>query len=224
MVNVGRPSRPDASASDAQHKTLTGGRGLLQDEPLIFELGGWEKTGVDLPEPDLHDSEADWDLGELVRTEPIGLPGLSEPEAMRHYVRLSQKNHAIDLAMYPLGSCTMKHNPRLNERMARLPGFADLHPLQPQSTVQGALELMDGLAHWLKTLTGMPAVALSPKAGAHGELCGLLAIRAAHEARGGRAQDGAGADQRARHQPGDGRLRRLCGEGDRPDGRTGAST
>ena len=80
----------------------------------------------------------------------------------------------------------MKHNPRLNEKMARLPGFADLHPLQPQSTVQGALELMDRLAHWLKTLTGMPAVALSPKAGAHGELCGLLAIRAAHEAAGQR--------------------------------------
>jgi glycine dehydrogenase subunit 2 len=103
---------------------------------------------------------------------------------MRHYVRLSQKNHAIDLALYPLGSCTMKHNPRLNEKMARLPGFADIHPLQPQSTVRGAIALMDQLAHWLKTLTGMPAVALSPKAGAHGELCGLLAIRAAHEARG----------------------------------------
>jgi len=86
--------------------------------------------------------------------------------------------------MYPLGSCTMKHNPRLNEKMARLPGFADLHPLQPSSTVQGALALMDELAHWLKTLTGMPAVALSPKAGAHGELCGLLTIRAALEARG----------------------------------------
>ena len=96
---------------------------------------------------------------------PIGLPGLSEPEAMRHYVRLSQKNHAIDLAIYPLGSCTMKHNPRLNEKMARLAGFSDIHPLQPQSTVQGALELMDTLAHWLKTLTGMPAVALSPESG-----------------------------------------------------------
>ena len=107
---------------------------------------------------------------------------------MRHYVRLSQKNHAIDLAIYPLGSCTMKHNPRLNEKMARLPGFSDIHPLQPQSTVQGALELMDQLAHWLKTLTGMPAVALSPKAGAHGELCGLMAIRAAHEAKGEHAQ------------------------------------
>ena len=103
---------------------------------------------------------------------------------MRHYVRLSQKNHAIDLALYPLGSCTMKHNPRLNEKMARLAGFPDLHPLQPVSTTQGALALMDRLAHWLKTLTGMPAVALSPKAGAHGELCGLLCVKAAHEAAG----------------------------------------
>src|SRR5690606_7832971 len=106
------------------------------------------------------------------------------PEAMRHYVRLSRKNYAIDLGVYPLGSCTMKHNPRLNERMARLPGFGDVHPLQPQSTVQGALELIDTLAHWLKVMTGMPAVALSPKAGAHGELCGMTAIRAALEARG----------------------------------------
>jgi glycine cleavage system protein P-like pyridoxal-binding family len=86
--------------------------------------------------------------------------------------------------MYPLGSCTMKHNPRLNEKMARLPGFADIHPLQPQATVQGALALMAELGRWLEVLTGMPAVALSPKAGAHGELCGLMAIRAAHEARG----------------------------------------
>ncbi|MDB5453017.1 MAG: hypothetical protein JWO33_1595, partial [Caulobacteraceae bacterium] len=178
MHNVGRPTTPHSIADTPP--TLTGGRGLLQDEALIFELGGWDKTGVDLPDADLDGS----DLGGLLRSEPIGLPGLSEPETMRHYVRLSQKNHAIDLAVYPLGSCTMKHNPRLNEKMARLPGFADIHPLQPQSSVQGALELMDRLAHWLKTLTGMPAVALSPKAGAHGELCGLLAIRAAHEARG----------------------------------------
>jgi len=178
MHNIGRPTRPD-TAGDVTPATLTGGRGLLQDEALLFERDGWDKTGVDLPEA----APAD-DLGDLVRDEPIGLPGLSEPEAVRHYVRLSQKNHAIDLALYPLGSCTMKHNPRLNEKMARLPGFSDIHPLQPQSTVQGALELMDKLAHWLKTLTGMPAVALSPKAGAHGELCGLLAIRAAHEARG----------------------------------------
>lgn len=178
MHSVGRPTRPETTA-DVKPATLTGARGLLQDEALIFEMDGWDKTGVDLPDA----ADAD-DLGDLVRKDPIGLPGLSEPEAVRHYVRLSQKNHAIDLALYPLGSCTMKHNPRLNEKMARLPGFSDIHPMQPQSTVQGALELMDRLAHWLKTLTGMPAVALSPKAGAHGELCGLLAIRAAHEARG----------------------------------------
>ena len=179
MQSVGRPTRPEAVSELPAH-TFGGGRGLLQDEPLLFELGGWSKTGVDLPEP----SEDASDLGDLVRTAPIGLAGLSEPETLRHYVRLSQKNHAIDLALYPLGSCTMKHNPRLNEKMARLAGFGDIHPLQPVSTVQGALQLMDTLAHWLKTLTGMPAVALTPKAGAHGELCGLLAIRAAHEARG----------------------------------------
>ncbi|MBX9616105.1 MAG: aminomethyl-transferring glycine dehydrogenase subunit GcvPB [Caulobacteraceae bacterium] len=183
MNTVGRPTAP-AVDHDFKHPTLTGARGLLQDELLIFETDGWMKTGVDLPEPATDGS----DLGALVRRDPIGLPGLSEPEAMRHYVRLSQKNHAIDLALYPLGSCTMKHNPRLNEKMARLPGFSDIHPLQPVSTVQGALELMDTLAHWLKTLTGMPAVALSPKAGAHGELCGLMAIRAAHEASGQHAQ------------------------------------
>jgi glycine dehydrogenase subunit 2 len=186
MNTVGRVSRPEpVPQPDSRHPTLTGGRGLLQDEPLLFEHGGWDKTGVDLPEPE---AETAADLAGLLRTEPIGLPGLSEPEAVRHYVRLSQKNHAIDLALYPLGSCTMKHNPRLNERMARLPGFADLHPLQPQSTVQGALAVMDQLAHWLKTLTGMPAVALTPKAGAHGELCGLLAIKAAHDAKGDAAR------------------------------------
>ena len=181
MNSVGRPTRPIPADNDFKHPTLTGARGLLQDEPLLFELDGWDKTGVDLPDAPGAVSAG---LAGLTRDAPIGLPGLSEPETMRHYVRLSQKNHAIDLALYPLGSCTMKHNPRLNERVARMVGFADVHPLQPQSTVQGALELMDALAHWLKTLTGMPAVALSPKAGAHGELCGVLAIRAAHRAAG----------------------------------------
>ncbi len=180
MNNVGRPTGTGAANDTQGHTSLMGGRGLLQDEPLLFELGGWDKTGVDI---DLGEHDAS-DLGDLVRTAPIGLAGLSEPETMRHYVRLSQKNHAIDLALYPLGSCTMKHNPRLNEKMARLAGFADLHPLAPVSTAQGALELIDRLAHWLKTLTGMPAVAMTPKAGAHGELCGLLCIKAAHEAAG----------------------------------------
>ncbi|HXP04524.1 MAG TPA: aminomethyl-transferring glycine dehydrogenase subunit GcvPB, partial [Stellaceae bacterium] len=108
----------------------------------------------------------------------------SEPQIVRHFTRLSQKNYAIDSGFYPLGSCTMKHNPRLNEKLARLPGFADVHPLQPEATIQGALELVETLAHWLRTLTGMPAVALSPAAGAHGELCGMMAIRAALTARG----------------------------------------
>ena len=180
MLAVGRPTRPTESAEP--NAARPEGRGLLQDEPLIFELGGWDKTGVDF-DPTQDDLEAD-DLAGLTRASPPVLPGLSEPEAVRHYVRLSQKNHAIDLALYPLGSCTMKHNPRLGEKMARLAGFADIHPLQPQATVPGALALMGELARWLKVLTGMPAVALSPKAGAQGELCGLLAIRSAHEARG----------------------------------------
>jgi glycine dehydrogenase subunit 2 len=189
VVNAGRPTRPESEPGSGASPaaSLTGGRGLMQDEPLIFELAGddpalWDKTGVDLPtDPEVSDLS---DLEGLLRTGPLGLPGLSEPEAVRHYVRLSQKNHAIDLAIYPLGSCTMKHNPRLNEAMARLPGLSDIHPLQPQSTVQGALELIRETARWLSVLTGMPAVAMSPRAGAHGELCGLLAIRAAHEAQG----------------------------------------
>jgi glycine dehydrogenase subunit 2 len=160
--------------------TASGHRGLVMDEKLIFEQGVEGRCGVDLPEPPPVASR----LGGLERKGPIGLPGLSEPQVIRHFTRLSQKNFAIDAGLYPLGSCTMKHNPRLNEKMARLPGFADVHPLQPASTIQGALAVMDELAHWLKTLTGMPAVALSPGAGAHGEYCGMVAIRAAIEARG----------------------------------------
>ncbi|WP_031235190.1 aminomethyl-transferring glycine dehydrogenase subunit GcvPB [Asticcacaulis sp. AC402] len=180
MNTVGRPSAPDFDVEATSFHTLLGGRGLLQSEKLIFEWDDYHRTGVDFADIAIDTS----DLDGLVRGDDLNLPGLTEPECVRHYVRLSQKNHAIDLALYPLGSCTMKHNPRLNEKMARIAGLGDIHPLQPVSTVQGALALMDSLAHWLKTLTGMPAVALSPKAGAHGELCGLLTIKAAHEARG----------------------------------------
>ena len=123
-------------------------------------------------------------LGGLERNREIGLPGLSEPEAVRHYTRLSRQNYAIDLGLFPLGSCTMKHNPRLNEKVARMAGFADVHPLQPQETVQGALAVIQELAVWLIKLTGMCGVAMAPKAGAHGELCGILCIKAALEARG----------------------------------------
>jgi glycine dehydrogenase subunit 2 len=150
---------------------------------LLFEIGDIRTTGVDFDAMVPVESKATR-LGDLRRLAPIGLAGLSEPEAVRHYTRLSRQNYAIDLGLFPLGSCTMKHNPRINEKLARLPGFADVHPLQPQETVQGALEVIDQLAQWLIMLTGMDSVAMSPKAGAHGELCGLLAIRAALDARG----------------------------------------
>jgi glycine dehydrogenase subunit 2 len=169
---------PDAAGGEAA--TFTGNRGLQLEEKLIFEQDSPGHCGVDLPKPPAHRSR----LGGLERQAPIGLPGLSEPQIVRHFTRLSQKNYAIDSGLYPLGSCTMKHNPRLNEKLARLAGFADLHPLQPEATTQGAFELIDTLAHWLRTLTGMPAVALSPAAGAHGELCGMMTIRAALTARG----------------------------------------
>ncbi len=179
MNSQGRPTRPTADTAAASD-TFTGNRALQIEESLIFEKDAFAQTGVDFPEPTLKEKR----LGGLERHNDIGLPGLSEPETMRHFVRLSQKNYAIDMGPFPLGSCTMKHNPRLNEKMARTPGFADIHPLQPQSTVQGALALIDLLAHWLKNLTGMPAVAMSPKAGAHGELCGMMAIKAAIDAKG----------------------------------------
>ena len=172
-----------ASPSDVHGNspaTSSGNRALMLEEPLLFEIGSRDQTGVDFAEyPSARDSR----LAGLMRTD-LDLPGLSEPETVRHYTRLSRQNYAIDLGVFPLGSCTMKHNPRLNEKMARLPGFADIHPLQPQETVQGALELINTLALWLIKLTGMHGVAMSPKAGAHGELCGILCIRAALEARG----------------------------------------
>src|SRR6185369_7631841 len=186
-------------------------RALMLEEKLIFEIGDNETTGVDFAlappsllgevarsagggsasnAPSVGDAVTSPGSGggsrvqSLLRTDPINLPGLSEPETVRHYTRLSRQNYAIDLGLFPLGSCTMKHNPRLNEKVARLPGFADVHPLQPQETVQGALQVVSELALWLLDLTGMYGVAMSPKAGAHGELCGLLCIRAALEARG----------------------------------------
>ncbi len=174
MNNQGRPTGVGAVSGAGR------GSSLLPNEPLLFEVGDTEHSGVDLDDVEIG-SEF---LGGVTRRAPLGLPGLTEPEALRHYVRLSRLNYSIDSGMYPLGSCTMKHNPRLNEKMARLPGFADIHPLQPVSTVPGALGLMDELAHWLLVLTNTEAVALSPKAGAHGELCGMMAIKAAQEAAG----------------------------------------
>ncbi len=173
--------KPEMIRSEAAAPaTFTGNRALMLDEALIFEIGSTETTGVDLA-PIPHVTSR---LGGLERHRTIGLAGLSEPETVRHYTRLSRQNYAIDLGFFPLGSCTMKHNPRLNEKIARMPGFSDVHPLAPTQTVQGALAVIHQLAHWLVTLTGMKSVAMSPKAGAHGELCGILAIRAALTDRG----------------------------------------
>ncbi len=133
MNTQGRPTSA-GDAGEMGRKTFTGNQGLAMEEPLLFEIGRYEVTGVDLDEPE----DFELEIGANLRKEPIDLPGLSEPEAMRHYVRLSSKNYAIDSGLYPLGSCTMKHNPRLNEKMARMPGFGDIHPLQPLSTVPGA--------------------------------------------------------------------------------------
>ena len=184
MNSQGRPTAPTAANDTVEmtpvFESYSGHKGLRLAEPLIFELGNSQTCGVDVE--DVEDFELN--IGGQERTGEIGCPGLPEPDAVRHFTRLSRRNYGIDMGVFPLGSCTMKHNPRLNEKMARLPGFGDIHPMQPKSTVQGALELMNELSHWIMTLTGMPAVALSPKAGAHGELCGVMAIRAALEARG----------------------------------------
>jgi len=179
MNDHGRPTAPPP-ANAVDERTFTANRGLQIEEALIFEIGRPDVTGVDVPEAPKVASR----LGKHARKAPLDLPGLSEPEAVRHYVRLSQKNYSIDAGIYPLGSCTMKHNPRLNEKMARLPGFADVHPLQPVATVPGAVELIAELARWLMEMTGMATVAMSPKAGAHGELCGMMTIKAALAARG----------------------------------------
>ncbi len=176
-----RPAMGVAAPEGFESPTVSGDRALMLEEPLIFELREPGTTGVDIDDLGLAPLDT---LAAFLRAEAPALPGLTEPETVRHYTRLSRQNYAIDLGPFPLGSCTMKHNPRLNEKLARLPGFADVHPLQPQQTVRGALGAINELAVWLIELTGMHGVAMSPKAGAHGELCGLLCIKAAIEARG----------------------------------------
>jgi glycine dehydrogenase subunit 2 len=165
------------SVNQNMEQTFSGHKGLQLEEPLLFEQDTPGLSGTDWPDTSLTTNY----LGGLARAH-IGLPGLSEPQVVRHYTRLSQKNYSIDAGLYPLGSCTMKHNPRLNEKVARM--FSDIHPLQPITTIQGALAVIDHLTHWLTTLTGLPAVALSPAAGAHGELCGIMTIKAAIQNRG----------------------------------------
>ncbi|MCM3617754.1 aminomethyl-transferring glycine dehydrogenase subunit GcvPB [Sutcliffiella horikoshii] len=154
-----------------------------QNQPLIFEMSREGRIGYSLPENDVPEVDlAELFSSEYIREEAPELPEVSELDIMRHYTALSNRNHGVDSGFYPLGSCTMKYNPKINENVARFPGFAHIHPLQDESTVQGALELMHDLQEHLIEITGMDEVTLQPAAGAHGEWTGLMMIRAFHEA------------------------------------------
>ena len=154
-------------------------------ESLIFEKGAPGRraatmTAMDVPAESLENMIPE----SMLRKEPAPLPEVSEIEIVRHYTHLSQRNFGVDTGFYPLGSCTMKYNPKLNEDMAALPGFAHIHPLQPDSTVQGAIQLIYELEQYLSEISGMTRVTLQPSAGAHGELTGLMLIKAYHESNG----------------------------------------
>src|SRR3990170_3984536 len=149
-------------------------------EHLMCELSVPGRVGFRFPEPDVPLAP----LPEGLTREQLPLPEMAEVDVVRYFTRLSQLNHSVDTGFYPLGSCTMKYNPKINEEAARLPGFAHLHPLQPAEMAQGALEMMYQLQEWLKEIGGFAGVSLQPAAGAHGELTGVLIIRAYHESRG----------------------------------------
>jgi glycine dehydrogenase subunit 2 len=156
-----------------------------KDFPLIFEHSIPGRIAASLPEADVPDVPLETIIGaERLRTEPAALPEVSELDLVRHYTRLSQRNYAIDVGFYPLGSCTMKYNPKVNEDAARLSGFARLHPNTPDSQAQGALELLWHLEQMLCEISGMDRVTFQPAAGAHGELTALMMIRAYHDDRG----------------------------------------
>jgi glycine dehydrogenase subunit 2 len=160
-------------------------RHIVQNEPLLFEQSSSGKRGYQLPPLDVPPVDAEQALGKgHVREDIEDFPEVSEFEALRHFTRLSTWNYAIDLGLYPLGSCTMKYNPRVNELVARTEGLAWAHPYQPDSASQGCMEVIAQLEAALAEITGMDAVTLQPAAGAHGEFTGILMIRALLESRG----------------------------------------
>jgi glycine dehydrogenase subunit 2 len=154
-------------------------------EKLIFEKGAPGRRTYTLPAMDVPTEPIENLVpANMLRKEPAPLPEVSEIEVVRHYTHLSQRNFGVDTGFYPLGSCTMKYNPKLNEDMAALPGFAHVHPLQPEQSVQGVIQLMYELEQYLAEISGMARVTLQPSAGAHGELTGLMLIKAYHESQG----------------------------------------
>jgi glycine dehydrogenase subunit 2 len=153
-------------------------------EPTIFELGVNGRTGFSLPPADVPTCDIAGLIPENHLRDALDLPELSELDVVRHFTRLSQLNYGVDTHFYPLGSCTMKYNPKVNEEIASVPALANLHPYQPVETSQGALKLMYQLQAWLAEITGMAATTLQPAAGAHGELTGMLMIAAYHRSRG----------------------------------------
>ncbi len=161
-------------------KDFQGTSGLILNEPLLWEKGKPGRHGFSFPRRDIEINE----LNENLIGEGPGFPDLSEVDVVRHYTRLSQWNFGVDTGMYPLGSCTMKYNPKTNEKQASLPGFAKAHPLLPSSLSQGVLKLMFDLKGFLAEITGMDAVTLQPAAGAHGEFTGMLLIHAFHKSKG----------------------------------------
>ena len=155
------------------------------NEPLIFELSSPGRMGVDLPDCDVPSKDLRQLIPEhLIAQEGPDLPEVSEVDVIRHFTRLSRRNFGVDVGSYPLGSCTMKYNPKVNEDIARLSGFESLHPLQPVEDAQGLLALMYELEQFLCEIGGMDCASLQPAAGAHGEMTGLMLIRAFHNARG----------------------------------------
>ncbi|WP_077368795.1 aminomethyl-transferring glycine dehydrogenase subunit GcvPB [Anaerosalibacter sp. Marseille-P3206] len=154
-------------------------------DKLVFELSVPGRVGYKLPELDVEETDiSEFIPTDYLREEELNFPEVSEVDIIRHYTNLSNKNYGLDTGFYPLGSCTMKYNPKINEDMAKLEGFTDIHPYQPEETVQGALKLMYNLEKSLCEITGMERVTLQPAAGAHGELTGMMIIKAYHEKRG----------------------------------------
>jgi len=172
MTNILRHGERETNRQDGAPKIV---------EPTIFDLSSPGRRGVTMPASDVPETA----LPDKALLRPdLPLPELAEVDVVRHYMRLSKFNYSVDDGFYPLGSCTMKYNPKINEDTCRLPGFLYTHPLQPIETVQGNLALMFELQEWLCEISGFEAVTLQPAAGAHGEFCGVLMMRAYHKARG----------------------------------------